>query len=157
MSRPGDRPAGDGPALHRLAVDPFREFHPAVGRIVAEADVPATFSFVTTSARPVEQWDAANVTLLRDSIHTMSPGQGEGANTTLRDAQLLRQALVEVAAGGMPLGHAKRRYEAEMLRYGFEAVANSLHKPFAPGRKTGPPRGSEPPHGSEPASGVLAI
>jgi 2-polyprenyl-6-methoxyphenol hydroxylase-like FAD-dependent oxidoreductase len=73
---------------------------------------------------------AVNVTLLGDAIHTMSPGRGEGANTALRDAELLRHTLVDVVTTGVPLAQAKAQYETEMLRYGFEAVANSLNKPL---------------------------
>jgi 2-polyprenyl-6-methoxyphenol hydroxylase-like FAD-dependent oxidoreductase len=81
------------------------------------------------------------VTLVGDAIHTMSPGCGEGANTALRDAQLLRRKLVEVAANHAMLVQAKAEYETAMLRYGFEAVADSLGKPFTPrGRPaTAPP------------------
>jgi 2-polyprenyl-6-methoxyphenol hydroxylase-like FAD-dependent oxidoreductase len=74
--------------------------------------------------------NTSNVTLLGDAIHTMSPGRGERANTALRDAELLRHTLIDVATKGVPLVRAKAEYEAEMLRYGFEAVANSLHKPI---------------------------
>lgn len=64
----------------------------------------------------------------------MSPGRGEGANTALRDAVLLAGQLAGVAAGRLPLAVAKRRYEVEMLRYGFEAVAASKQLPFGPRR-----------------------
>ena len=97
-------------------------WHPAVQRIVDEADVAATFLVTVDSARPVQPWDAPNITLLGDAIHTMSPGRGEGANTALRDAALLRRTL----ASGAP----KARYEEEMLRYGFKAVADSRDKPL---------------------------
>ena len=90
--------------------------------IVARADVPDTFLVTVDSARPVEPWDVPNVTLLGDAIHTMSPGRGEGANTALRDAALLCRAL----AAGAP----KAGYERAMLRYGFEAVAESRDKPL---------------------------
>jgi 2-polyprenyl-6-methoxyphenol hydroxylase-like FAD-dependent oxidoreductase len=122
----------DAPALHRLAMATVQGWHPAVARIVAEADVSATFPVAVTSARPVMPWPDGNVTLLGDAVHTMSPGRGEGANVALRDADLLRAALVDVAVHGVPLADAKARYEAEMLRYGFQAVADSLHRPFAP-------------------------
>jgi 2-polyprenyl-6-methoxyphenol hydroxylase-like FAD-dependent oxidoreductase len=71
------------------------------------------------------------VTLLGDAVHTMSPGRGEGANVALWDAALLRRRLVDVVTNEVPLVQAKAAYETEMLRYGFEAVADSLSKPFA--------------------------
>jgi 2-polyprenyl-6-methoxyphenol hydroxylase-like FAD-dependent oxidoreductase len=124
--------SADGPTLHSLARAMLKTWPPAVRRIIDEADVPATFPVSIRSSRPVKQWQATNVTLLGDAIHSMSPGRGEGANTALRDARLLRHALIDVATKGVPLVQAKVQYESEMLRYGFEAVANSLNKPFAP-------------------------
>src|SRR5262249_12443745 len=121
-----DRLRGAGAeALHELAADLVRDFHPAVRRIVAEADVSATFAVCVTSARPVEPWADRPVTLLGAAIHTMSPGRGDGANTALRDAGLLRDVLAEARGS---LAGVKARYEPEMLRYGFAAVADSLHK-----------------------------
>jgi hypothetical protein len=71
----------------------------------------------------------------------MSPGRGEGANTTLRHAELLRQALAGVAAKGVPLLDAVGRYEAEMLRHGFQVVSASLGNPLMPRPAvTSPPR-----------------
>jgi 2-polyprenyl-6-methoxyphenol hydroxylase-like FAD-dependent oxidoreductase len=122
--------SADGATLHRLAQRMLKRWHPAVRRIVEEADVGATFAVPIRSARPVQPWRAANVTLLGDAIHTMSPGRGEGANVALRDAALLRRRLVDVT-NGMPLVQAKAAYETEMLGYGFQAVADSLSKPFA--------------------------
>jgi 2-polyprenyl-6-methoxyphenol hydroxylase-like FAD-dependent oxidoreductase len=121
-----------GPALHRLALRMLRGWPAAVRRLVELADAAATFPVRLRSARPIRPWRAPNVTLLGDAVHTMSPGRAEGANTTLRDAALLRRALVEVVSDGVPLARAKARYEAEMLRYGFQAVADSLSRPFAP-------------------------
>jgi 2-polyprenyl-6-methoxyphenol hydroxylase-like FAD-dependent oxidoreductase len=121
----------DARTLHRLAQRMLKGWHPAVRRIVEEADVAATFAVTIRSAQPVERWQAANVTLLGDAVHTMSPGRGEGANVALWDAALLRRRLVDVVTNEVPLVQAKAAYETEMLRYGFEAVADSLSKPFA--------------------------
>ena len=70
------------------------------------------------------------MTLLGDAIHTMTPSRGEGANTALRDAKLLHHKLVDVATKRVSLLQAKVEYETAMLEYGFEAVANSIKKPF---------------------------
>jgi 2-polyprenyl-6-methoxyphenol hydroxylase-like FAD-dependent oxidoreductase len=130
LSLIGDVRDANGLTLHRLACDTVKEWHPAVRRLVAEADIPAIIPITINSARPVEPWHSPNVTLLGDAIHTMSPGRGEGANTALRDAALLCHALVDVVTKGIPLIQAKVRYEREMLRYGFEAVDASLNAPF---------------------------
>ncbi|GAA5081235.1 2-polyprenyl-6-methoxyphenol hydroxylase-like FAD-dependent oxidoreductase [Thermocatellispora tengchongensis] len=122
----------DGESLHRLALETLERdgWHPAAIRIVREADVAATFPVGLHSARPLPQWKSDTVTLLGDAAHAMSPARGEGANTTLRDAWLLRHALAEVVHEGTPLAVAKARYEAEMLEYGFEAVARSRERPL---------------------------
>lgn len=120
----------DDLSLHRLACEVLKDWPSSVRRIVEEAERTATFLVTIRSARPVKPWHVANVTLLGDAIHTMSPGRGEGANTALRDAQLLRSVLVEVATQGLPLFQAKSLYETTMLRYGFEAVADSRERPF---------------------------
>lgn len=115
----------EGAPLHRRARELVAGWHWALRRIVDEADVPATHRLVISAARPVAPWPAGNVTLLGDAIHTMTPGLGEGANTALRDAVLLRDVLVAVVVNRVPLTEAIARYQAEMLRYGFEALANS--------------------------------
>jgi 2-polyprenyl-6-methoxyphenol hydroxylase-like FAD-dependent oxidoreductase len=120
----------DAPTLHRMASTLVRECHPAVRRIIDEADVPATFPVTIGSARPIAPWQTRSVTLLGDAIHTMSPGRGDGANIALRDAALLREALADVATNRATLADAKTRYETAMLRYGFEAVAASRDNPF---------------------------
>jgi 2-polyprenyl-6-methoxyphenol hydroxylase-like FAD-dependent oxidoreductase len=112
----------DSATLHRAAADVVASWHPAVGRIIARADVAATFAVTITSAQPVRPWHHAGVTLLGDAVHTMSPGRGEGANIALRDARTLCDTVVH----GMP----KATYETDMLRYGFQAVADSRTRPF---------------------------
>jgi len=122
----------DPVSLHRAALEIAGGFHPALRRIVADADIPATFAVCVTSARPVAAWNVPTVTLLGDAIHTMSPGRGDGANIALKDAALLCGELRGAAAGRVGVGTAKAAYEADMLDYGFRAVADSLRRPFAP-------------------------
>jgi 2-polyprenyl-6-methoxyphenol hydroxylase-like FAD-dependent oxidoreductase len=62
------------------------------------------------------------VTLVGDAIHCMVPA-GIGAAVALRDAALLTRRLADARDRGLPLVEAVHAYEAEMLRYGFEAVA----------------------------------
>jgi 2-polyprenyl-6-methoxyphenol hydroxylase-like FAD-dependent oxidoreductase len=110
-----------GPDLTKAALDALKGWPDAVRRVVVEADAPATFSVRLRSALPVDPWDEPAVTLLGDAIHTMSPGRGEGANVTLRDARELRDAI---------LAGDKAPYESAMLRYGFAAVQASREQPF---------------------------
>lgn len=51
---------------------------------------------------------------------------GVGANTALRDADLLRRQLTAVAAGSEQLLPALAEYERQMRGYGFAAVKQSL-------------------------------
>jgi 2-polyprenyl-6-methoxyphenol hydroxylase-like FAD-dependent oxidoreductase len=125
--------------VHAAAREVVRSWHPGPGRIIDEANVAATFPVVITTAQPVTPWHHETVTLLGDAIHTMSPGRGEGANVALRDAALLCRTLARVNAGEAPLAVAKRQYEADMLHYGFEAVAASLNQPFGPPRRPSSP------------------
>jgi 2-polyprenyl-6-methoxyphenol hydroxylase-like FAD-dependent oxidoreductase len=118
-----------GQELQQIAVGLVAGWHPALRAAVEQADGWATFPFGIFCARPVDPWDEPAVTLLGDAIHTMTPGRGEGANTALRDAALLTAVLSEAATGRTGLAAAKRRYETEMLGYGFAAAANSA-KPF---------------------------
>jgi 2-polyprenyl-6-methoxyphenol hydroxylase-like FAD-dependent oxidoreductase len=120
----------DSAALHSAAAELVDGWHPAVRRLIAEADGPATFPVCRTSAQPVQRWKPGPVTLLGDAIHTMSPGRGDGANIALKDAQLLARAPRRAAAGEVPVAEALAGYQAEMLEYGFRAVADSRDKPF---------------------------
>jgi len=71
----------------------------------------------------VTAWPTGPVTLLGDAIHNMTPMAGVGANTALRDADLLRRNLIEA---GPDVTAAVADYERRMLEYGFAAVARSL-------------------------------
>ena len=126
-----------GSALQAVAENLVASWHPALRAIVEGADPAATYPFGIFCARPVEPWDEPGVTLLGDAVHTMTPGRGEGANTALRDAEVLAGRLADVAAGRGTLATAKSRYETEMLRYGFEAAERSRSPYFAAAMKLG--------------------
>jgi 2-polyprenyl-6-methoxyphenol hydroxylase-like FAD-dependent oxidoreductase len=116
----------DGAALQRLALAMIEGWHPHLRRLVAESDPHTVASLPIQTSVPIEPWVATNVTLLGDAIHTMTPLQGIGGNTALRDAALLCHKLVEVERGQAELLPAIGQYEAEMRAYGFEAVRASL-------------------------------
>jgi 2-polyprenyl-6-methoxyphenol hydroxylase-like FAD-dependent oxidoreductase len=80
---------------------------------------------IVTSA-PVDPWTPTTVTLLGDAIHTMTPGQGVGANTALRDAALLCRALTAASRGEKTILGAIAAYEAEMIPYGFDFASSTL-------------------------------
>jgi salicylate hydroxylase len=56
----------------------------------------------------------------------MTPMGGIGANTALRDADLLRRQLIAVGQGDLELRPTVAGYERQMLEYGFAAVQRSL-------------------------------
>ncbi|MFI5912485.1 FAD-dependent oxidoreductase [Dactylosporangium sp. NPDC051541] len=94
---------------------------PRLHRLFALTDPTTCFPInIRTSVR-IPPWPTDSVTLLGDAIHTMTPGQGVGANTALRDAQ----HLVEALTSGRPTLAAVADYEREMLDYGFRAVEAS--------------------------------
>jgi 2-polyprenyl-6-methoxyphenol hydroxylase-like FAD-dependent oxidoreductase len=74
------------------------------------------------SSTPVSAWQSTDVTLLGDAIHTMTPLQGLGGSTALRDAGLLCAKMIETEAGSKTVFEAIDEYETEMIRYGFDAV-----------------------------------
>jgi 2-polyprenyl-6-methoxyphenol hydroxylase-like FAD-dependent oxidoreductase len=131
----GEFRAADAASLHAIAQELTKDWHRCVRRLIDEAEIAATFPVMLRSSEPVKPWRTLNVTLLGDAIHTMTPGRGEGANTAIRDAELLCVKLVYVAKKRTSLLQAKSEYEREMLRYGFETVSNSLNRPFM---KSGP-------------------
>jgi 2-polyprenyl-6-methoxyphenol hydroxylase-like FAD-dependent oxidoreductase len=119
---PSDVSAHGGPELISMVLSHLRGWSPAFHRLVAGSDPATVNAFHVKSAAPVSPWPTGRVTLLGDAIHNMTPMAGVGANTALRDAQLLRRNLT----GGLPLIPALAAYEKEMLDYGFAAVRQSL-------------------------------
>jgi 2-polyprenyl-6-methoxyphenol hydroxylase-like FAD-dependent oxidoreductase len=83
---------------------------------------PTTVSTVPLRTMPqLAEWASSRVTLLGDAIHNMTPMAGIGANTALRDADQLRQALT---ADSDPV-RAVGAYETAMRQYANTAPALS--------------------------------
>ncbi len=116
-----------GTALLELALRQTEGWSPALRSLFQQADPATAFPLQIATSKPVAPWTASNITLLGDAIHTMTPGQGVGANTALRDAAWLCRELAAVHGGNKTLLDAIADYEAEMRDYGFARVADSLN------------------------------
>ncbi|GAA2142595.1 FAD-dependent monooxygenase [Kitasatospora kazusensis] len=115
-----------GSELIDLALKLTANWHPDLRRLFELSDPAAAFPVRIATSEPIAPWPTSNITLLGDAIHTMTPGQGVGANTALRDAALLCRRLVAADRGEQDLLAAIGAYEAEMIPYGFARVAESL-------------------------------
>ncbi|MFI6097670.1 FAD-dependent oxidoreductase [Lentzea sp. NPDC051213] len=123
--------------LKQVVLDMTPKFHPDLRRLFALADPETVFEIKVRTSEPLPAWKSSNVTMIGDSVHLMTPGRGIGANTALRDAELLCRKLTE-AHHGKNAVQAISEYEKEMVEYGFEAVLASreqmdgngaIHKP----------------------------
>jgi 2-polyprenyl-6-methoxyphenol hydroxylase-like FAD-dependent oxidoreductase len=115
-----------GAALQQSVLDEIQAWSPDLRRLVAESDPATVNAMAIRSATPVDPWPTGPVTLLGDAIHNMTPMAGIGANTALRDADLLCRQLTTVHHGRQALVPAVHEYERQMLDYGFAAVRTSL-------------------------------
>jgi salicylate hydroxylase len=128
-----------GPQLQEIVLDRIATWSPDLRRLVAESGPDTVNALTIRSATPVAPWPTGPVTLLGDAIHNMTPMAGIGANTALRDADLLARQLVEVRDGRLGLVPAVHQYERQMLEYGSAAVKASLRnaKQAASGNRLG--------------------
>jgi 2-polyprenyl-6-methoxyphenol hydroxylase-like FAD-dependent oxidoreductase len=112
-------------------------WHPVLRTLIEQADPDNSTLLSIRVVKPGGRWAPGPVTLLGDAIHATSPTGGNGANTALRDADLLRRCLIEADQGGTDLLGAVGDYERQMFEYGAEAVRSSLDKlpAFAPEAK----------------------
>ncbi|MEU5407959.1 FAD-dependent oxidoreductase [Nocardia asteroides] len=113
-------------ALHTIANRMTGGWAPELRRLVAESDPATTTLIPIKTSVPIPRWTPTTVTLLGDAIHSMTPFAGIGANTALRDAQLLCRMLVAADRRDRGLLDAIGAYEAAMTDYGFAAVRTSL-------------------------------
>ena len=99
---------------------------PERSRTIPTHGDPTSFFFVEMyTSIPCELPTSANVTLLGDAIHAMTPTLGRGANTAMRDGALLGLHLEEVAHGRRTLPEAIREYETHRTQYDFDVVKKS--------------------------------
>lgn len=105
------------------------EWDPAIQSVMDLQDVSQTAALRIFSASPsMEAWEpSANVTLLGDAIHAMSPAGGVGAVTAIKDATVLLKSLTEKGLSAESIG----AYE-EMMR-GYAKMG--LMRCFGAGQK----------------------
>ena len=113
--------AMNGVALRDMVLEIIADWHPRVREMIARWDTGTVFPLTLRTSVPLGAWPTTRVTLLGDAIHAMTPGGGVGANTALRDAAVLTDALIDIAAG-KPVEPRLAEYEAAMRDYGFAAV-----------------------------------
>ncbi|QFU92866.1 NAD(P)/FAD-dependent oxidoreductase [Amycolatopsis sp. YIM 10] len=109
----------DGAGIKAVVGELIRDWHPELGRIVADSPDGTVTLLPILSSEPVAPWEPGRVTLLGDAAHSMTPFRGIGANIALRDAELL---CAELSRGGPS---AIGAYEERMRDYGFAAVRAS--------------------------------
>lgn len=115
----------DSSMLKELVLDGTRRWSPALRELIERSD-PSTISCIPLRSMPfLDAWTPSNITVMGDAIHNMTPMAGVGANTALRDAELLTDLLSQAASGAMPVEHAIGLYEDGMRVYANEAVGLS--------------------------------
>lgn len=129
-----------GAQLRDLVAAKLTHWSPDLRRLIADCEPDTVNALRVRSAEPVRPWTTGPVTLLGDAIHNMTPMAGIGANTALRDADLLRTTLITVTNGERGLVPALADYERQMLGYGFAAVAQSLRNARTAGSANRPLR-----------------
>jgi 2-polyprenyl-6-methoxyphenol hydroxylase-like FAD-dependent oxidoreductase len=117
-------PAGSaGSSPQEAVLSKMDGWHPDLRALVEQSDPDNSTLLSIRVVEPGERWAPGPVTLLGDAIHATSPTGGNGANTALRDADLLRRCLTD---GRQDLLGAVGDYERQMFEYGAEAVRHSL-------------------------------
>lgn len=99
-----------------------RQWHLRLRTLFANGDARTLAALPVRSSPPeIATWRPGPVTLLGDAIHAMSPAGGVGANTALRDAAALANAL----ASGAALREVVAGYEAAMRAWAKDAITAS--------------------------------
>ncbi len=111
--------------LQELSLELMKAWPESTKAIPAHGDSKSFFFVEMYTSIPCEMPKSANVTLLGDAIHAMTPTLGRGANIAMRDGALLGRHLEDVVHGRRTLLEALSEYETEMTRYGFDVVRKS--------------------------------
>lgn len=121
MILPPAESAGASP--QEVVLSKMDRWHPDLRALVEQSDPDNSTLLSIRVVEPGARWTSGPATLLGDAIHATSPTGGNGANTALRDADLLRRCLAD---GRQDLLGAVGDYERQMFEYGAQAVRHSL-------------------------------
>jgi 2-polyprenyl-6-methoxyphenol hydroxylase-like FAD-dependent oxidoreductase len=110
-------------ALHDWVVERISNWGPGIRELVASTDPTTVAALTLKTMPPLPHWPPSTATLIGDAIHNMTPMAGVGANTALRDADLLRRHLT--AAGPSDFKTRIGHYENQMRIYANGALAQS--------------------------------
>lgn len=121
-SYPNDVEDRSGADLKALVEDRIADWPAHFHHLVEATSDDAVAPVVLRSMPELAPWTPSTVTLLGDAIHNMTPTAGVGANTALRDAQTLSEA---IAASPADPRAAVAAYEAAMRDYANRALALS--------------------------------
>ncbi len=95
---------------------------PAVEAIVDGIDPSTIFSIAFSYLEPQTDWEPSRVTVLGDAAHGMLPTVGMGANSALRDAGALSEALQSVGDDLESIRNAIGTYEEAMRRFAYPII-----------------------------------
>jgi 2-polyprenyl-6-methoxyphenol hydroxylase-like FAD-dependent oxidoreductase len=136
---PAEWTASTAAELHDAMRAGVAEWHPAIRGLVERIDPSTLFSHPFRRLDPTPPWAASRVTLVGDAIHAMLPTLGKGANMAMRNAAVLRDAIVRADRGEAELVDAIGAYEADMREATYPLMRlASDHGNFGGGGLRGP-------------------
>lgn len=100
--------------MHEGMMAVVADWHPAIRGLVERVDPGTIFAHPFRRLDPAPPWPTSRVTLVGDAIGAMLPTLGKGANIAMRNAAVLRDALVAADAGDRPLLDALAAYEDDL-------------------------------------------
>ena len=100
--------------MHETMVAAVNGWHPAIRRLVEGIDPATLFSHPFRRLDPAPPWATSRVTFLGDAINAMLPTLGKGANMAMRNAAVLRDALLAADRIQQPLLESLHAYEQDM-------------------------------------------
>jgi 2-polyprenyl-6-methoxyphenol hydroxylase-like FAD-dependent oxidoreductase len=97
-------------------------WNPAIEAIVDGIDPSTIFSIAFSYLEPEAEWEPSRVTVIGDAAHGMLPTVGMGANSALRDAGALSEAVANVGSDIASIRLAIGAYERAMREFAYPII-----------------------------------